>query len=114
LSLADVAGTEVSRAFIHQIEQGRSRPSQAVLQLIAKRTGRPVSFFTVPVRGGQPDDADLGVELSRLAARLKAFAQTASLTEPEREAVQLVDLLVRRAAKLMSAITSELQTSKAR
>src|SRR6266568_4101968 len=46
LSLADLAGAEVSRAFIHQLEQGLARPSLQVLELIAQRTGRSIAFFT--------------------------------------------------------------------
>jgi transcriptional regulator with XRE-family HTH domain len=44
LSLAQLAGDEVSRTFLHFVEHGRSRPAQAVLALIAKRTGRPVAI----------------------------------------------------------------------
>ena len=39
LTLAQVAGDEVSRTFIHLVEHGRSRPSKETLALIAKRTG---------------------------------------------------------------------------
>ncbi len=45
LSLAQVAGQEVTRAAIHLIEGGRARPSLATLELIARRTGKPLSFF---------------------------------------------------------------------
>jgi tetratricopeptide (TPR) repeat protein/DNA-binding XRE family transcriptional regulator len=45
LSLADVAGSEVTRATIHLVEMGRMRPSMRTLQLIAQRTGRPVAYF---------------------------------------------------------------------
>jgi tetratricopeptide (TPR) repeat protein/DNA-binding XRE family transcriptional regulator len=45
LSLADVAGSEVTRASIHLVEMGKMRPSMRTLQLIAQRTGRPVSYF---------------------------------------------------------------------
>jgi tetratricopeptide (TPR) repeat protein/DNA-binding XRE family transcriptional regulator len=45
LSLADVAGGEVTRAAIHLVETGKMRPSMRTLELIARRTGRPVSYF---------------------------------------------------------------------
>src|SRR2546423_2804593 len=45
LSLAQVASGELTRAAIHLIETGRSRPSMPTLQLIASRTGKPLSFF---------------------------------------------------------------------
>lgn len=45
LSLAQVAGADLTRAAIHLIETGRARPSLPTLELIARRTGRPLSFF---------------------------------------------------------------------
>jgi len=52
LSLAEVAGETVSRAAIHYIETGRTRPSWETLQQIARRTRRPIQFFL-----GPPDSA---------------------------------------------------------
>ncbi|MEP7106021.1 MAG: tetratricopeptide repeat protein [Chloroflexota bacterium] len=60
LSLADVAAGRVTRAAIHLIETGRSRPSMPVLEMIAERTGRPVSWFLAP--GGRKSAADLELE----------------------------------------------------
>jgi len=51
LSLARLAGQEISRGAIYLIERGRSRPSMATLDLIAERTGKPVSFFLVEEPG---------------------------------------------------------------
>ncbi len=45
LSLAKLAGPDLSRGAIYLIESGRSRPSVATLKLIASRTRRPISFF---------------------------------------------------------------------
>src|SRR5256885_11702935 len=45
LSLADVAQQDFSRAFLSQIELGRSRPSTKILQIIAERLKRPVEYF---------------------------------------------------------------------
>jgi tetratricopeptide (TPR) repeat protein len=45
LTLAQVAGSDVSRQAIHLVETGKARPSAAVLELIAQRTGRPLSSF---------------------------------------------------------------------
>jgi tetratricopeptide (TPR) repeat protein/DNA-binding XRE family transcriptional regulator len=45
LSLAQVAGSDVTRAAIHLIESGRAKPSLPTLELIARRTGKPLSFF---------------------------------------------------------------------
>lgn len=65
LSLAQVAGPELTRSAIHRIEKGLSRPSLATLQLIAERTGKPLSFFL----GQQtPPPPSLELNLERLAA----------------------------------------------
>src|SRR3981081_2335516 len=45
LSLADLAGTEVSRAFIHQLEQGLARPSLEILELIAAPERRASGYL---------------------------------------------------------------------
>ncbi len=45
LSLAQVAAGYISRGAIHLIETGRSRPSMQTLELIARRTKRPISYF---------------------------------------------------------------------
>lgn len=45
LSLAAVAGSDFSRAFLNQVELGRSRPSTRTLQIIAQRLQRPVDYF---------------------------------------------------------------------
>lgn len=47
LSLAQVAGGQVSRTAIHLIETGRTRPSAETLEHIASRTGKPIDFFLV-------------------------------------------------------------------
>jgi tetratricopeptide (TPR) repeat protein len=67
LSLADVAGTRVTRAAIHLIESGRSRPSLPVLEMIAEKTGRPVSWFLADAAAGR-SDLELEAELSELEA----------------------------------------------
>jgi len=52
LSLAQVAGDAISRTAIHLIETGRSRPSLETLELIARKTRKPVDFFLL-----RPDGA---------------------------------------------------------
>ena len=51
LSLATVAGTQVTRAAIHLIETGRARPSRRTLKLIARRTGKALAYFIEPESG---------------------------------------------------------------
>jgi tetratricopeptide (TPR) repeat protein len=79
LSLAEIAGSRVTRAAIHLIETGRSRPSMPVLEMIAARTGRPVSWFLAP--GGRKSAANLELE-----ARLSELEQLA--TEQDYPAVK--------------------------
>jgi tetratricopeptide (TPR) repeat protein len=67
LSLAGVAGSEITRAAIHLIETGRARPSMPTLELIARRTGKPVNFFLAAGAkdrrsGGWPDSRMLLVQ----------------------------------------------------
>src|SRR5258708_37300056 len=58
LSLADLASGQVTRAAIHLVETGKMRPSMRTLQLIAQRTGRPISYFMVDLEGsGEHRDA---------------------------------------------------------
>ena len=72
LSLAELAGGRVTRAAIHLIETGRSRPSMPVLEMIAERTSRPVSWFLAP--GERLNNADLELEarLSEVEALCEA------------------------------------------
>ncbi|HEX6489232.1 MAG TPA: tetratricopeptide repeat protein [Candidatus Dormibacteraeota bacterium] len=74
LSLAQVAGQDVSRAAIHLIETGRARPSFPILELIARRTGKPLSYFmpegsTPRVAAAAPDMHLKVAELERMAQR---------------------------------------------
>ena len=51
LSLAQVAGSTVSRTAIHLIETGRTRPSLETLEQIARQTRKPVEFFLLSPDG---------------------------------------------------------------
>ncbi len=56
LSMAELAGTELSRASIHLYETGRARPSRRSLELIAARTERPIeSFMNDPPGAGSTE-----------------------------------------------------------
>jgi tetratricopeptide (TPR) repeat protein len=52
LSLAQVARDDLSRTAIYLVEKGKMRPSGRTLQMIADRTGRPISYFASD--GGAP------------------------------------------------------------
>jgi transcriptional regulator with XRE-family HTH domain len=106
MSLADLAGAEVSRAFIHQLEQGLARPSLQILELIAQRTGKSVSFFTNSdlLPGAGPD---LPTEMVATSKRLERLAGTLELSEAHREAFRMVINNLRHGARLITAVTQE-------
>lgn len=107
LTLAQLAGKDVSRTFIHQVERGLARPSPPVLRLIARRTGKPINWF---VRRAQNaiTGKDLADELSAAATRLRRFIAINPLNSTEREAMKLVEMSLRQGATLARGI----QTTK--
>ena len=115
LSLAQVVGDQVSRTFLHLIETGRSRPSQAVLSLIARRTGRPLSYFlATTVVPKQPElPTDLATDLITIAGRIRQLASGDGLSRVDHEALKLLELTVRQGAELAKAVEEQLpQRSK--
>ena len=97
LSLAQLAGNEVSRTFIHFIEHGRSRPSRSVLALIARRTGKPISYFLLKA---MPEDEDLVAELLSVAGRI-GRAASVELNKLDRETLKQIELTTRQSADLI-------------
>jgi transcriptional regulator with XRE-family HTH domain len=71
MSLAKVSGGDFSRAFLNQVELGRSQPSTRVLRVIAGRLGTEVDFL---LEGRLPGvERELAVEKARvLVARGRA------------------------------------------
>jgi transcriptional regulator with XRE-family HTH domain len=65
MTLAQVAGEDFSRAFLNQVEMGRSQPSTRVLRVIATRLGTPIDYLV----GGSSRLLDLerAVERARQA-----------------------------------------------
>jgi transcriptional regulator with XRE-family HTH domain len=64
MSLAKVCGVDFSRAFLNQVELGRSQPSTRVLRVIAGRLGTEVDYLLV---GRQPHvDHELALEKARV------------------------------------------------
>jgi len=96
LSLAEIAGSRVTRAAIHLIETGRSRPSMPVLEMIAERTGRPVSWFLAP--GGRKSAADLEFE-----ARVSDLEQLASVQDYEGVRTLATELLTQAMGETFEA-----------
>lgn len=92
--------------FIHFVEQGRSRPSEAVLDLIAQRTGKPRSYFELRGARAKASSSDLAGELLRLANRLRRFGSARRLSAAEREAMKVVEVALRQGSALTQAIES--------
>ncbi len=78
MSLAKVSGGDFSRAFLNQVEMGRSQPSTRVLRVIAGRLGTEVDFL---LEGRLPGvERELAVEKARvLVARGHARRALAAL-----------------------------------
>ena len=109
LSLGQVARDDVSRTFLLFVEQGKSRPSKRVLDLIAKRTHRPVSFFLAAPQDADalPNRAaDLATEMVSVAARIREIGSEAR-THVDQEALKLLESTVRHGANLVRALEHE-------
>jgi len=106
LTLAALAGRQVSRTFIHQVESGTARPSLPILKLIARRTRKPIDYFSQPVQE-HAASVELSTSLSAAAKEVRGFIAKARLTPSELEAMKLVEALIKRAALLAMAIKSK-------
>lgn len=102
LSLAQLARDDVSRTFIHFIETGKSRPSPRVLALIARRTGKPVSYFTA--QPGRNAQTSLAAELVRAATHVHEFVDSVALDEVESSSMKLIEATLKHAAQVIRAI----------
>jgi HTH-type transcriptional regulator, quorum sensing regulator NprR len=65
LTLAAVAGTDFTRAFLNQVELGRARPSTQTLRIIARRLQRPIDYFLE-----DPGDSMAALELAVAEAEI--------------------------------------------
>lgn len=71
LTLSQVGGDLVTRAFVHQIENGQARPSLCVLRAIASRLGQSVDYFIdESVAAGDPK-IEFSIELDRIACDME-------------------------------------------
>jgi transcriptional regulator with XRE-family HTH domain len=98
MSLAKVAGGDFSRAFLNQIELGKSQPSTRVLRVIANRLGAPVEYL---LEGATPSlDRQLAVERARVDVARARFKEALATIEP---AVDSFDWPLAADAKLCAA-----------
>jgi transcriptional regulator with XRE-family HTH domain len=98
MSLAKVSGPDFSRAFLHQVEHGRSQPSTRLLRVIAGRLGTEVDYL---LEGRLPGvERELALEKGRvLLARGDAIRALAAL----RPAVESTEWPVGTDARLCQA-----------
>ena len=104
LSLSGVAGNEVSRTFIHQIERGLSRPSLDVLKLIARRTGKPLDYFVPDSKSRHITHAELSSELTGALELVTRMAATKQQKADVQHSVRSVADALRRAMALAKAL----------
>lgn len=81
-----------------------------MLELIAERTGRPVSYFVVSGATESRlahDEESVARQLSDVAARVRRFGGSKRLTRTEREAVKLLELTLRQAVALTTLLEAK-------
>lgn len=69
LTLAQLGGSQLTRAAVHLIENGKAKPSLESLQLIARRTGKRLEDFLV-----DPKSAAAGLQVEAQLARLELLS----------------------------------------
>lgn len=101
LSLAQLSGTDFSRAFAHQLEQGKSRPSLEVLQLIAARTGKPIEFFLD--MQAEPGAVSTAQSMTALANQLRGLRRRCG-NDAERALLTSLMYLLRSTAPIVADV----------
>lgn len=105
LSLADLAGDYVSRAFVHQVVSGKTLPSMDVLRHIAKRLDvMPERLMESDAEGpGGRRGHALEVELLTMARRLERIARSPRQADVHAASLKLVACNLRAGARLVVA-----------
>jgi tetratricopeptide (TPR) repeat protein len=102
LSLAAVAGTDFSRAFLNQVELGRAQPSTHTLRIIAERLQQPLEYFLE-----DPEVSSSAVELTL------AEAETRLLRADPKRAQTLLEQLLRHPIPLEPKTHAQLLLAEA-
>src|SRR5438270_13897216 len=80
MSLAKVAGGDFSRAFLNQVELGKSQPSTRLLRVIANRLGAPVEYL---LEGAAPSlDRQIALERARVDVARGRYKEALAILEP--------------------------------
>jgi len=101
LSLAAVAGSDFSRAFLNQIELGRAQPSTQNLRIIARRLQRPIDYFLE-----EPGDSAAALELALAEAEMSLLHGEGSRAESlvTRILMRTIPIELRTRAQLTLAV----------
>jgi transcriptional regulator with XRE-family HTH domain len=101
MSLAKVSGGDFSRAFLNQVELGRSQPSTRVLRVIAGRLGTEVDYL---LEGRLPGvERELALERARVLVARGDGKRALTALAPARDSSEwplAADVLLCRAAAL--------------
>jgi tetratricopeptide (TPR) repeat protein len=100
LSLAAVAGSDFSRAFLNQVELGRAQPSTHTLQIIARRLQQPVDYF---LEGPEVSVAAIELSLAEAEVRLHQGDDRGAETLVQSVLKREVPALVRTRAQMILA-----------
>ena len=120
LSLAQVAGGEISRTAIYFVESGKAKPSMETLKLIAARTGRPLDFFLSRPSTMEPRSTAGTAEIERLTVTgdpTGALAAGEALLSVERDpelAARIKFLMANAHLRLAQAVQGRRLASGAR
>jgi transcriptional regulator with XRE-family HTH domain len=111
LSMAALGEGLVSRAAIHLIENGKSKPSMGVLQTIAARTGKPIEYFIAPNVTSPPrrvsSEVDVVDHLHAAERGLSKLLRQVGLTRVEREGGEILLHSLRQGVRFVSALRLE-------
>jgi transcriptional regulator with XRE-family HTH domain len=79
MSLAQVVGSDFSRAFLNQVEHGKAQPSTRILRVIAQRLGTRVEYL---LEGSQARERlELEVEKARVEVLLGNYERALELLD---------------------------------
>lgn len=106
LTMAQLGGDRVSRAFIHYLETGAARPSAEVLTMIARKTRKPMRFFMSPGADRALSGKMVAADLVKLAARVRQLAEVGSIDITQRQALRLLESSLRQGAVLARNLDS--------
>jgi transcriptional regulator with XRE-family HTH domain len=106
--MAELGEGLVSRAAIHLIENGKSKPSMGLLQTIAARTGKPIEYFiasnvTSPTRRVSTE-VDVVDHLHAAERGLSRLLRQVNLSRLEREGGQVLLLSLRQGIRFVSTM----------